>query len=52
MEKLLEYLDEEIAKHREKENAQSTVWERGFENGSMTEAILLRNKVRAILKNA
>lgn len=49
LKKILEYLDEEVERHKEQENEESTSWGRGFENGSMTEAIQLRVKIRELM---
>lgn len=46
---LIKWLDEEVEKHREKENTEPTTWGRGFENGAMTECILLKQKIRQLI---
>ncbi len=50
VEKLLEFLDEEVERHKDQENREPKSWGRGFENGALTEAIQLRIKVREFLK--
>ncbi len=50
LEQILEYLDEEIERHKDQENRETGHWGRGFENGALTEAILLRIKIRALLQ--
>lgn len=47
---LLQYLDEEVERHKEAEGKQPKSWGRGFHTGSMTEAIHLRIKVRELMK--
>ena len=47
--KILRYLDEEVERHKEEEGMQTKPWDRGFHNGSMTEAIILRNAVRGMM---
>ena len=47
---ILKWLDEEIESHKAKENEEATSWGRGFHNGSMTEAIQLRVKIKEIMK--
>lgn len=49
-EELLKHLDAEIERHKEQEGKEAMSWGRGFENGSMTEAIILRNMVRSIMR--
>lgn len=46
---LIKWLDEEVEKHKGKENAEPTTWGRGFENGAMTECILLKQKIRQLI---
>ena len=50
IDKLLEYLNDEIERHKEQENREPMSWGRGFENGALTEAIQLRIKVRELSK--
>ena len=47
---LIEWLDTEVERHREAENAEATTWGRGFHNGSMTEAVMIRCGVRKLLE--
>lgn len=49
LDKILRYLDEEVERHKEEEGMQTKPWDRGFHNGSMTEAIILRNAVRGMM---
>lgn len=50
IDKLLKYLDDEVERHKDQENREPMSWGRGFENGALTEAILLRIKIRALLQ--
>lgn len=50
IDKLLEYLNDEIERHKDQENREPMSWGRGFENGALTEAIQLRIKVRELSK--
>ena len=45
LEELLKILDEEIEAHRRRENEGASKWDRGFENGSMSEALHIKNVV-------
>jgi hypothetical protein len=49
---LLKYLNEEVERHKESEGMQTKSWDRGFHNGSMTEAIILRGIVRKMVFGA
>jgi hypothetical protein len=46
IDELLKYLDEEVERHKDQENRETQTWDRGFENGALTEAIQLRIKIR------
>ena len=46
---IMDYLQEEVIVHRQRENTEK-VWDRGFENGSLTEAIKIRNKIKHYVK--
>ena len=48
LEELLKILDEEIEAHRGRENLGTSKWDRGFENGSMSEAIHIKNMIHKI----
>ena len=50
MENLIDWLNERIEEHKGKENKESSQWGRGFENGSLTECIVLKSKIREIMK--
>lgn len=48
--KILDLLQDEIDKHQDPENVdQSSSWGRGFGEGALAEAILLKNKIRKII---
>ena len=47
--KLIEALDEEIQRHKAMENEEATSWGRGFHNGAMTEAVVLKGIVKKVL---
>lgn len=48
VEKILNWLDCEIERHKEAENAEATSWGRGFHNGSMTECLLIKTYLRSL----
>ena len=50
MEALINWLEDEIQRHKDRENSEVTPWGRGFENGSLTEAIILKIKIRQLIK--
>ena len=50
IENIINMLDKEVERHKAQENEETTTWGRGFENGSMTEAMLLKSKIREIMK--
>lgn len=50
MKELIKQIEEEIERHKLAENTEQTSWGRGFHNGSMTEAIVLKRMVRDYLK--
>lgn len=50
IDELLKFLDEEVERHKDQENRETKPWERGFENGALTEAIQLRIKVRELMR--
>lgn len=50
IDKIINLLDEEVERHKAQESEETTTWGRGFENGSMTEAMLLKSKIREIMK--
>ena len=50
MEALINWLEYEIQRHKDRENSEVTPWGRGFENGSLTEAIILKSKIRQLIK--
>ena len=50
MEALINWLEDEIQRHKHGENSEVTIWRRGFENGSPTEAIILKSKIRQLIK--
>lgn len=50
MEALINWLEDEIQRHKDGENSEVTSWGRGFENGSLTEAIILKIKIRQLIK--
>jgi hypothetical protein len=49
IDKILEILDDEVEKHKDQENRETQTWDRGFENGAMTEAIRIRIKIRKLM---
>lgn len=52
MEVLINWLEDEIQRHKDGENSEATAWGRGFENGSLTEAIILKSKIRQLIKES
>lgn len=50
MNNLIDWLDKEIELHDGKENAAETSWDRGYENGAKTEAIVLKSRIKQFAK--
>lgn len=46
---IMDFLNAEVERHKDQEGMEKMSWGRGFENGSMTEAIITRNFIRGLM---
>lgn len=51
-EEAVKWLESEIEHHKGKENESTGTWDRGFHNGAMTEAVVLKGKLNGDIKKS
>lgn len=51
-EEAVKWLESEIEHHKGKENESTGTWDRGFHNGAMTEAVVLKGKLNADVRKS